>query len=228
MPAQRVCFGYEMIKASQPHLAFTLKQLPKSLRQADPPSRLAPRDKLDLIAVELDAIGAGDAVAIRTTALRGLVVYLRNEYVRLPYNRPADAIGWLTRRSGTLAIWIAWICARSVAPLVKGGEEKLQDGLKYLIGDRSKSKVEIQEYPELKNNNQPAMDARYAVTYAARACLYTLTEYISSTAGDACFSAWDSLRTDDDGLSTSASRREATERLWDIIERDIAGYPVLL
>lgn len=217
----KICFGYELIRASQPRLAFDLRQVPKEIRRWDPAlDGAAQRDKLDLVAAELERLGAGDALRIRNDALRGLAIYMRQTW-----NRPSDAVGWLSTRSGPLATWVAWICAEVVCDEIRGGRKQLQDALAYFRGESSQTKDSLLGWSPERDYSSKSLFAVSAIRDASKACAYRGERAIQEEAENACTRALLSLTYRD--VSSEASR-QAIESLWDAIEENIVGYPVFL
>ena len=217
----KVCFGYELIRTSQPRLAFDLRQVPKEIRRAEPAlDGAAQKDKLDLVAAELERLGAGDALRIRNDALRGLAIYMRRTW-----NKPSGAVGWLATRSGPLAIWVAWICAGVVGDDVQGGRKQLHDALAYFRGESSQTKDGLLGWSPERDYSAKSTFAVSAIRSASKACAYRSERAIQDEAEDACQRTYLTLTSQNGSMDNISA---ATELLWDAIEENIVGYPVFL
>ncbi len=219
MASRKRSFGYQLILADRPDLAFDLQQLRDDV---------AAKGSLDQIAVELEATGSGSAFAIRTNALRTLGVRISRDY-----ENAAKALGWIAARDARLGVWGSCVCARealrfvpmedpSLLRAVELTEASLVDAGKAKSASKARRQVdtgggELLEYYVRRSVGFESYSS--AVVYAAFA--------IASASSATVPSSGDDTRDVEIGIELYDRLKEGElRRLVGVIADALPGFPV--
>ncbi len=206
-------FGYARILSSKPDLEFDLEQLP--------PEMIAD-GSIDDISLELEIMGAGSAIEIRTRALRDLATKMRSSF-----SAGDDAVRWLATMDHDLAVWCACVCVREALSLVPAGElrplaaiQTIEASLQYTLEAGTLLKAMRSAHDAHLVLSEGASIAAYAASCAAFAAHSDRTNFVSQNAG---FAVRYSAAAND---RRKEVRFEIINRMLGVIVDALPGMPV--
>ncbi len=192
----------DMILAGRPDLAYDLGEIPESIRE---------EGSIDAIATELEIIGSGLALDIRTSALLAL-----REKITREFDDARTALRWLADRDTRLAAWASCACARRALTLRNSG---MQDAEKFvsMVEGWVRGVVDIEIVDSAYNTLRPRTGR-------------TVTEYIEEAARDtfnlqcgAAISAWAIARV---GFPRARSTMDVAKEFVATVADAMPSFPI--